>query len=509
MDYHPVQVRRFPRLSERATAETRRWAKLKYPVIVKEFSAINAISFSPVRPYDFAAATSLKVQLYSSVDNKLKRSITRFKDVAYGCSFRNDGKLMVAGCETRNIQVFDMGSRAILRTFDGHTRAVRSTQFTSDGLNILSGSDDSTVRLWDLAASTEEIRTFEGHSDYVRACHACPSASHLFVSGSYDHTAKLWDARTGRAVVTVDHGAPIESVLMFPAGGSFITAGGNYIKIWDAIGRTRALHTFSNHQKTITCLTFDSTHDRLLSGSLDRQVKVYDVKDYGVIHSMKYSAPVLSMALSPTDSHLVVGMVNGMLSIRHRGSVTAKSASGFRSVDGTTRPGAKRPPRAGTYRFFVRGHDHKATAIDFKVEVQRKQRLKNYDKLLKKFKYHDALDAVLKNDDKPVIITSFLQELIYRSALKRALAGRDEQSLKPLLQFVTKHITNPRFSSLLIDVCAVILDLYGSIMGQSQEVDECFVKLQRKLQAELKFQQTLLELQGSMDLLLASRDGTA
>lgn len=41
---------------------------------------------------------------------------------------------MVAGCETRNVQVFDMGSRAILRTFDGHTRAVRSTQFTSDGI---------------------------------------------------------------------------------------------------------------------------------------------------------------------------------------------------------------------------------------------------------------------------------------------------------------------------------------------------------------------------------------
>jgi hypothetical protein len=29
----------------------------------------------------------------------------------------------------------------------------------------------------------------------------------------------------------VDHGAPIESVLMFPGGSSFITAGGNYIKV--------------------------------------------------------------------------------------------------------------------------------------------------------------------------------------------------------------------------------------------------------------------------------------
>ena len=83
-------------------------------------------------------------------------------------------------------------------------------------------------------------------------------------------------------MLSVDHGAPVESVLMFPGGSSFITAGGNYIKVWDAIGATRALHTFSNHQKTVTCMTFDNSCSRLISGSLDRQLKIYDVKDYKV-----------------------------------------------------------------------------------------------------------------------------------------------------------------------------------------------------------------------------------
>ena len=43
-------------------------------------------------------------------------------------------------------------------------------------------------------------------------------------------------------------------------------------------------------------------------------------------------------------------------------------------------------------------------------------------------------------------------------------------------------------------------------MGQSPEVDESFVKLHRKLKAEVDFQQRLYELVGSLDLLLASGD---
>ena len=51
----------------------------------------------------------------------------------------------------------------------------------------------------------------------------------LFISdflGSYDQTAKLLDMRTNTCVQTVEHGAPIEDVIMFPSGTIFMTAGG-------------------------------------------------------------------------------------------------------------------------------------------------------------------------------------------------------------------------------------------------------------------------------------------
>lgn len=452
--------------------------------------------------------------------NKLKRSVSRFKDVAYSGTFRADGKLMVAGGEAKMVQIFDLNSRAILRQFTGHTRAVHSTLFSPSGTSVASFSDDRTVRRWDLA-SEKELSLLEGHEDYIRTGVFAHGADHLILSGSYDHTVRLWDTRASSTapVVSVDHGAPVESVLMFPSGSMFVTAGGNRIKVWDALGRSRMLHSFSNHQKTITSLCFDANAGRLLSGSLDRQVKVYDVKDYKVVHSMKYSGPISSLALSPNSTHLAVGTVTGVLSIRRRPTVKGGKVAGVKDSSSNQGAGAaiggfgaaarKRQPKAGTFKFFVRGHDHKALPEDYQAAVDKKKRLKSYDKLIKKFKYHDALDLIMRGGHRPVLVISVLHELVQRSALKQALAGRDQGSLKPILAFINKHITNPRYSSLLLDVAALVIDLYGAVMGQSPAIDECFVKLALKLKAEVAFQERLFELMGSMDLLLSSREKLA
>ena len=47
----------------------------------------------------------------------------------------------------------------------------------------------------------------------------------MFPTGAYDHKARLFDARTEDSVLTVDHGQPIESVLLLPTDGMFLTAG--------------------------------------------------------------------------------------------------------------------------------------------------------------------------------------------------------------------------------------------------------------------------------------------
>lgn len=488
-EYKKVAIKRFPRLLQRETAENRYWKSFQFPVVIKEFAAVTSVSFNPEAPFDVAACSSTRIQVYNTSTNKVSKSISRFKGIVHGCHFRNDGKLLLAGDETGLIQMFDVNGRAVLRSFEGHTRGVHIAKFMPGNASFFSGADDSTVRLWDIPTA-QEIHSFADHKDYVRAGVPSSSNANLFLTGSYDHTVRLWDVRSKACAITADHGAPVEAVLMFPSGTSFISAGGNQIKLWDAL-TGKLLAAFSNHQKTVTSLCFDSQHKRLLAGGLDCQAKIYDLSTCKVVHSIKYPAPILSIAVSPNDSHLVVGMASGLLSIKHR------ERGGAHVVRPT------RPARAGSYRYFVRGQDSKASSSDVVVDVARKPRLMPYDVLLKKFKTAEALDAALKTE-RPTVIISFIQELVLRSVLVAALRGRNDRSLQPILAFVAKHISNPRYSALLIDVAHTLLDLYAPGLGQSPVIDEMFLGLSRRLEAEISFQRQLLELAGALDMIMAT-----
>ena len=51
------------------------------------------------------------------------------------------------------------------------------------------------------------------------------SNPYVIVSGSYDHTVKVWDKRDMAEALSVDHTAPVESVLVSPSGSLLFTAG--------------------------------------------------------------------------------------------------------------------------------------------------------------------------------------------------------------------------------------------------------------------------------------------
>jgi U3 small nucleolar RNA-associated protein 15 len=299
------------------------------------------------------------------------------------------------------------------------------------------------------------------------------------------------------------HSHPVEDMLFMPSGSLLLTAGGNKITVWD-ISRGQEVQTFSNHQKTITCLAMDGTRTRLLSGGLDGHVKVYSMSTYAVTHGFKYDAPVISLGVSPDSNVLMVGTSDGGLVVRRRDTQTKVPKS------------SSIPPErihGGTAKYFERGKNVPNTEVmaeDLQAILLRKQRLRPYDLALRRFRYHDALDAALVSRS-PTVVVTILEELIYRQGLHKALSGRDECTLEPLLSFLARYTTNPRYSSLLIDVCAVVFEIYKNVLGQSEAIDELFTRLGRQVKSELSFQKNLLGLMGSIDTVMsrASHDDSA
>jgi U3 small nucleolar RNA-associated protein 15 len=177
---------------------------------------------------------------------------------------------------------------------------VHVTHFSPHLPQLLSASDDTTVKLYDLSTQAC-ISTLSSHTDYVRSALFHPTDPNLLLSASYDTTFRVHDVRLPESsanVMTMRHGdSPIEDILAFPSGGVAVSVGGPILRVWDmAMGK--CIRALSNHQKTVTSVTFDGTKGRVLTGGLDMMVKVYDVEDWKVVHTMRYPAPILSLAVS-------------------------------------------------------------------------------------------------------------------------------------------------------------------------------------------------------------------
>lgn len=80
----------------------------------------------------------------------------------------------------------------------GHSNSVESVAITPNGRCIVSGSSDTTIKLWDIE-SGKEVRIFEGHSDSVYSIAITPDGRYI-ISGSDDGTIKLLDIESGKEI---------------------------------------------------------------------------------------------------------------------------------------------------------------------------------------------------------------------------------------------------------------------------------------------------------------------
>jgi U3 small nucleolar RNA-associated protein 15 len=371
-------------------------------------------------------------------------------------------------------------------------------------------------------AAEAQVRTFEGHCDRVRSGRINPASADLFFTGSYDHTVRLWDAGSPRSVMTLRHAAPVEDLVLLPSGSMLATASANTITVWDLLSGGRVLQTLCAHSKTVTALCTDGSGEHLLSASLDRMVKVHELGGYRVVGSTKCAAPITSMALAPTGTHLACGLTDSSLVVRKRRSAAAAVAAAasaraddvdaLRLAGGA--PGQVAQPAVplsarhlganpATYRYFLRGRKHSRQPDDELAQSDSLRRLSAFDGALKGFRYHEALDAACANGA-PEVILRVVEELVQRNGLRIALQGRDQHTLQPIIAFLVRNVTRPPFAPVLIELASLLLDMYATEIGRAPAVDELFVKLRHTLEAETRVQAELAQLLGAMEVLLAA-----
>jgi U3 small nucleolar RNA-associated protein 15 len=125
MDFQPLQaLPSAPRASSSTNPHSRHFHSFRHPLFIKHAAPVTHIHFSPSKPHRYAATATTRVIVYAPKTGKPVKTVTRFKDVARCGEFRKDGKLMVAGSDDGLVQIFDINSRAVLRTMKEHNQWV-------------------------------------------------------------------------------------------------------------------------------------------------------------------------------------------------------------------------------------------------------------------------------------------------------------------------------------------------------------------------------------------------
>ena len=525
-EVQPVAQVRFPKRPSSLSPEQTYWRTFKSPLNLSSPTshAVTHIAQpsphpNPLQPIPdtFVVTTGARLQIFSHRTRKLLKTITRFDDTAHSGEIRYDGRIVAAGDETGAIQVFDVNSRAILKTWKEHKQPVWSTKWHhKETTTLMSASDDATVRLWDLP-NAESITIFRGHQDYVRSCAFMPGqGSSLLISGSYDQTVRLWDPRASdAAVMTFKHTGPVETLLPMPSGTSVLASAENRIAVLDIVAG-KPLHLIKNHQKTVTALSHASNGSRLVSGALDGHMKIFETTGWNVVAGSKFPSPILSLAIitsSPAreDKHIAVGMSSGLLSIKTRLSSEQKVKERARqkemdallagTIEEHDRKLAKKRPRGWEKRF--RGRDFTGEGADIVIEGNdrsKRKKPKEWEHLLHKGRYREALDQVLNGGDSMSIIT-LLTTLRYRSALRASLEGRDENTLQPVMRWLHKNIIQTAFVPICVEVAMIVMDLYSAHLGQSRILEEGVERLHQRVREEVERAQQASMMMGMLGLV--------
>src|SRR5215470_5118458 len=100
----------------------------------------------------------------------------------------------------------------IMGRFCGHVDWICTVGFNPDGRILASGSDDQTIRLWEVS-SGELLQTLSGHTHWVRSVVFSPDGKFL-ASGSFDQTIRLWEVSSGKLLASFhDHTSAVTSMV--------------------------------------------------------------------------------------------------------------------------------------------------------------------------------------------------------------------------------------------------------------------------------------------------------
>ncbi|XP_064411934.1 TAF5-like RNA polymerase II p300/CBP-associated factor-associated factor 65 kDa subunit 5L [Latimeria chalumnae] len=196
----------------------------------------------------------------------------------YGTKFLSDSSGLLSCSEDTSIRYWNLRSFTNTVLYHGHAYPVWDIDISPCSLYFASGSNDRTARLWTFDR-TCPLRIYAGHLADVDCIKFHPNSNYI-ATGSTDKTVRLWSTQQGNAVrLFTGHRGPVLSLAFSPNGKYLASAGEDQrLKLWD-LSSGALYKDMRGHTDNITSLAFSPDSSLIASASMDNSVRLWDIRN--------------------------------------------------------------------------------------------------------------------------------------------------------------------------------------------------------------------------------------
>jgi periodic tryptophan protein 2 len=245
------------------------------------------------------------------------QSMSVSRDALTTSVFNASSDLIAIGCaKLGQLLVWNWQNESYVFKQQGHFYDVLSIDFSKDGSQIVTGSADGKVKIWNVRTGLCFV-TFTEHKMPVTAVRFIPS-NHAVASASMDGTVRAFDLIRYRNFRTFQGAEPTQfSCLTIDPSGEILAAGSKdtfQIHVW-SLKTGSLLDVFSGHEGPISGITFDGNGTTLATSSWDKTVQLWDTfTGKGRKESLTHYHDVLCLAYRPDGKQMCAGTLDGQLS---------------------------------------------------------------------------------------------------------------------------------------------------------------------------------------------------
>ncbi|HEY1066610.1 MAG TPA: hypothetical protein VGE52_10890, partial [Pirellulales bacterium] len=216
---------------------------------------------------------------------------------------------VVTGSHDGKVRLFNLDG-SVVRTFDQHGSAITAVAISPNGQQIASGGSNNIVKLWN-AGDGMLVKEIPGHGGQITQMEFSPNQPWLLTAG--DNTVRIWNTSDGANVRNIDTGTGAATFCV-SRDGSQIAIGGadNQIRVYD-LGNGNAIQTLTGHTAGITALAFTPDKKQLISGAGDHTVRVWDVAAKSLLQVSTLPATPRAVGVAHEGKSITVGAEDGFV----------------------------------------------------------------------------------------------------------------------------------------------------------------------------------------------------